>query len=200
MPRVRAIFAGLAIAAVAVVVSAAPASAHDELVSSDPGVDQALTAAPETVRLQFTGDVLTMGAVIMVADGTGTDWTDGEPLIDGTTVTATMRPGMPEAGYELRWRVVSGDGHPIAGIVPFTVGDAEPLVRESATEAPSDAAGTSGDQARPTGGALRAVLIGVGGAFVAIALYVAVRFVIRRRAVGVIHNSGVDSDTTERQP
>ncbi|GAA1848759.1 copper resistance protein CopC [Microbacterium koreense] len=198
MLRARKILAGVAVTVVAVLAPVAPASAHDELVSSDPAADQALVAAPETVTLQFTGDVLTMGAVIMVADADGTDWTEGDPLVDGATVSAIIRPGMPEAGYEVRWRVVSGDGHPVAGIVPFTVGDGDPLTRDAESVESADATTSAERQTDSEGGALRAVLIGVGGALIAIALYVAVRTLTRRRTVGVTHRSGVDRDTPER--
>ncbi|MFI8524797.1 copper resistance protein CopC [Promicromonospora sukumoe] len=125
MPRTRPLVAGLAVAVVALFATAAPASAHDKLVSSDPASDETLQEAPETVSLTYSADVLDMGAAVVVTDGDGTDWVSDAPLIDGAVVTAALDPGLPDGGYEIRWRVVSSDGHPITGIVPFAVGDGE---------------------------------------------------------------------------
>ncbi|GAA2220177.1 hypothetical protein GCM10010413_09000 [Promicromonospora sukumoe] len=125
MPRTRPLVAGLAVAVVALFATAAPASAHDKLVSSDPASDETLQEAPETVSLRYSADVLDMGAAVVVTDGDGTDWVSDAPLIDGAVVTAALDPGLPDGGYEIRWRVVSSDGHPITGIVPFAVGDGE---------------------------------------------------------------------------
>jgi methionine-rich copper-binding protein CopC len=187
MSRFRVLAAGVAVAVFAVLSAAAPASAHDELLSSSPAPGDALTAAPESVSLQFSADVLTMGAVVVIYDAEGVDWIASEPVLAGSTVTAQVRPGMPEAGYELRWRVVSSDGHPIAGVIPFTIGDADPLARDSGdeTDAAADDTGarssSAESQASQENGVVRAVLVGAGGAVVAIAVFVLIRFLLRRR-------------------
>lgn len=178
MSRFRVAAAGVAVAVLALVATPSPASAHDELLSSTPSDGQALAASPETVSLTFSADVLEIGAVIVIADAEGTDWTASEPTFEGGVVTAEVQPDMPAAGYELRWRVVSGDGHPIAGIIPFTIGDGEPLVRaaaDAAEPAPAES------QTAQEGGVPRVVLIGGGGAILAIAAYAVVRYLTRRR-------------------
>ncbi len=185
MTRLRVIAAGMAVAVFAVLTAAAPASAHDELVASSPAVDDVLSTAPTEVSLQFSADVLTMGTVVVIADADGVDWAASAPVIDGNSVTVPVLPDMPAAGYELRWRVVSSDGHPISGIIPFTVGDGEPLVRDPAPDATASGAAVEPDspesQAAQENGALRVVLIGAGGAILAIAALVLVRFLLRRR-------------------
>lgn len=187
MPRTRALFAGLAVAVVAMLATAAPASAHDELLSSDPASDEALTDAPTTVTLTFSADILDMGAAVVVTDGGQTDWVSALPTIDGPTVTATLDEGLPDAAYEIRWRVVSSDGHPISGVVPFTVGDGEPAAdRDPAADesAPGSGADPQGSTRAQTAtsdeGPWRAVLVGVGGAAVAVALLVLVQLLRRR--------------------
>lgn len=218
MPRPRPFLAGLAVAVVAVLATAAPASAHDKLLSSDPAPDQALHEAPSTVELTFSADVLEMGAAIVVADADGTDWVSEPPTIDGPTVTAALDEGMPDAGYEIRWRVVSSDGHPISGVVPFTVGDG--ASEDSAPDA--GPAGVVGEGAAPdaastpdTGtdtrsstqaqtaqedeGALRAVLVGAGGAAVAVALLVLVQLLRRRGSASGTGSSGIDPHEPDEQ-
>lgn len=206
MPRTRPLVAGLAVAVVALLATAAPASAHDKLVSSDPTSDQTLKEAPDTVSLTYSADVLDMGAAVVVTDGDGTDWVSAAPTIDGATVTAVLDPGLPDGGYEIRWRVVSSDGHPITGIVPFAVGDGEEPGAGSGSgsdDAGDDAAGaadeptsdepasgeaapgatqnsTQNQTAQKDEGPWRVVLVGAGGAAVAAALFALVHFLRRR--------------------
>lgn len=192
MSRFRALLAGMAAAVIAVLSAAAPASAHDQLIASSPTPGQALAAAPASVSLEFSGDVLTTGAVIVIADADGADWVAAPAVPQGATVTADVRPGMPDAGYELRWRVVSADGHPISGVIPFTVGDGEPLVRNAGATTDDAGSGSADGSSRQEGQAtqenpvMRTVLIGAGGAIVAVALFALVRFLRRRpRSAGI---------------
>lgn len=199
MPRTRPLVAGTAVAVVALLATAAPASAHDKLVASDPASDQTLREAPATVSLTYSADVLDMGAAVVVTDGDGTDWVSDAPAIDGATVTAALDADMPDGGYEIRWRVVSSDGHPITGIVPFAVGDgAEPGAESgSAGQAEDDAAASGPEASEPVEAATpnssqnqtaqedegpwRVVLVGAGGAVVAAALFALVHLLRRRR-------------------
>ena len=203
--RISRISSAAAIVALLVLAPATAASAHDELVSSSPAAGEQLSTAPESITLAFSAEVLTMGAAIMVVDADGTDWVASEPVVDYGEVTATLESGMPDAGYEVRWRVVSSDGHPISGVIPFTVGDAEPLARESA--APTQSQATEPGAAEPgaaepgnpeeeeqgttaEGGVPRALLVGGAAAIIAGAVFALVS-VIRRRA------RRADTETTD---
>lgn len=200
MPRTRPLVAGTAVAVVALLATAAPASAHDKLVSSDPASDQTLQEAPVTVSLTYSADVLDMGAAVVVTDGDGTDWVSDAPAIDGATVTAALDADMPDGGYEIRWRVVSSDGHPITGIVPFAVGDGEEpgAGDDAAASEPAAEAGTPNSSQNQTAqedeGPWRVVLVGAGGAAVAAALFALVHFLRRRTDV---RGPGDDGDTPD---
>ncbi|CAH0188100.1 Copper transport protein YcnJ [Microbacterium oxydans] len=214
MSPVRRIAVGLAVAAVAVLAIAAPASAHDALVSSTPGVDERLDAAPESIVLTFSGELLvlgdsTLGAVVIVVDENGRDWVSGDVEVSGNTVTTPVDPGLPDAGYQVRWQVVSEDGHPISGIVPFTIGDAEPMAATNANDAasePSDAdadadASTDTDTApdqttTDADGIPRVLLIGAGGAVLAAAAFTLYRILRRPRTASAAPESG---DAAEEQ-
>lgn len=37
---------------------------------------------------------------------------------------------LPAAGYVVEWRVVSSDGHPISGTIPFTVDGGAPITSD----------------------------------------------------------------------
>lgn len=193
MSRFRVLAAGIAVAAVAVLATGGPASAHSELQSSSPATQERLATAPTEVTLTFSADVLDMGAVVIVADGAGTDWTADAPSILGGVVTVPLRRGMPDAGYELRWRVVSSDGHPIAGVIPFTVGDGTPIARSSPPVEAGAGAGNAASVekspqesqiAQENEGALRVVLIGAAGAVVAAGVFIVIQLLRRGTAAG----------------
>ena len=178
MHRLRVVAAGIVVAVVAVLASSVPASAHAELLSSSPSAGERLPSAPPEISLRVSADVLDVGAQVIVADGDGTDWVAADPVVASGTVSVFLADGLPVAGYEIRWRVVSVDGHPISGVIPFTVGDAAPLERAAVSTAPSpqaDPASTDG------AGIPRVVVIAAIGAGLALAVFVAVSFLLRRR-------------------
>lgn len=196
--------AGPALAGLLLLTTAPGAAAHDELVRSDPATGAALDAAPAEVRLDYSADVLTFGAAVVVADTAGTAWQVGEPVMDGPSVTVPLDPALPDGAYEIRWRVVSSDGHPITGRVPFTVGDVSPAVPGGTADgggsdgtgaATSDGSAPDGavpDGAGSDGAALaepssasapwRTAAVAGGGAVLALGLYLLVAALRRRRA------------------
>lgn len=122
--RLRAaLFAGALLATAAVgLANAAPAWAHDELLGSTPENGEVLEAAPSTVELEFSNDIIEMGTAVLVVDAGGDELAVGEPAVDGRTVTATLPADLADGEYQVRWRAVSADGHPIEGTIDFGVG------------------------------------------------------------------------------
>ncbi|MCC6270644.1 MAG: copper resistance protein CopC [Microbacteriaceae bacterium] len=156
---------------------AGPASAHDQLLESTPTENAALDSPPTEVTLTYSDSVLTIGAIVLLVDIAGKNWAGEDPTLDGPTVTASVIGELPDGAYEIRWRVVSIDGHPISGIVPFTVGDAEPAAQTPSSSAPSDEPISASDAApssQAADDALRTVLVGIGGAAAAVLLLWAV--------------------------
>lgn len=190
---VRRALAALLLAAVACVLPAGVAAAHDQLIDSAPASGERLDAAPTEVRLTFSGDLMELGSTVVVADAAGQDWAGSTPVLDGPALTVPLAPDLPDGAYTVRWRVVSADGHPISGSVPFQVGDApspDATVSPDAAASPDGIASpradaTDGESPRTEGattaGPLRTVLVAVGGAALATAVY-AVVLVSRRRA------------------
>ena len=187
MSRSRTLLAALLVAGALVAGVASPAAAHDKLVASSPSPGETLAAAPSEVSLTFSADVLTIGAAVIVADASGRDWAAGEPTVTDGVVTVAIEPGMTDAGYEIRWRVVSEDGHPISGLVPFTVGAGSPLERSPVvTPSPTDTPVARADDtvqeqsAQEDQAVVRIVLVGIGGAIVAVAVF-ALSQLLRRK-------------------
>lgn len=194
----RITLASLLLGLLGITVGASPALAHDQLAASEPPAGAALESAPSEVSLQFTDDVLTIGAIVLVADADGTSWADGEAILDGPTVSTRLVGDMPDGSYEIRWRVVSADGHPISGVIPFTVGDVvqsadEPATPEAGEPPAATAAPAAGESSAETGSAMRPILIGVGGAAAALLLLAGVAVWKRRRTPSQPHDHGTPS-------
>lgn len=191
--KVGTALAALALGTALVVIPADAAFAHEQLLSSSPAAGERLPSPPTEVRLEFTADVLGLGAVVLVMDGDDHDWAAGEAVVDGAVVTIPVDPAIPVGGYEVRWRVVSGDGHPISDVVPFTIGDAAPLVVDRGGAAPTDP--TVGNAIPEESSAiLRTVLIGAGGAVLAGGAFALITLPGRRRARRADESSLESSD------
>ncbi|GII75936.1 copper resistance protein CopC [Sphaerisporangium rufum] len=102
---------------------ASPALAHTSLKSSDPKKGATVESIDE-IRLTFTESVKLPSVVLNDADGKAHQ--DGRPEVDGAVVTQRVAGTLPAGKYTIAWRVVSADGHPVVGEIPFTVRAAEP--------------------------------------------------------------------------
>lgn len=111
------------------------ASAHDQLISTDPPDGAMLDTAPSSVGLTFSEDVLDISTTVVVDGPNGPVPTT--PSVDGTTVSAPLPADLPDGAYTVTWRVVSSDGHPVQGTFGFTV------QRSGATDG-SGSTGTTG--------------------------------------------------------
>jgi copper transport protein len=114
-----------ALAAVLVLVLAAPASAHAVLEASTPGDGAQLDAAPESVRLEFNESVSADLGGLRVYESSGDRVDRGAVRVDGGVVEVDLREGLGDGAYVATYRVVSADGHPVQGGLVFSVGDVE---------------------------------------------------------------------------
>ncbi|MFH8252490.1 copper resistance protein CopC [Microbacterium sp. B2969] len=116
------VLAALAIAVAAVFATTAPASAHDELLSSDPAADATLDALPAQLTLTFSGLISTEPGAneVAVTDAAGTSLVDGAPTASDTVLTQKLS-GEASGLVTVLWKAVSSDGHPISGEYSFTV-------------------------------------------------------------------------------
>jgi copper transport protein len=110
-------------AIVLVLLVAAPAGAHAELVQSDPAPGAVLARAPERVTLTFTEDVDVASGAIRVFDADAERVDSGGVESTGRTVTLPL-PNLDAGSYVVTWRVTSTDAHPIHGAFTFQVGQA----------------------------------------------------------------------------
>ncbi|HEX6335481.1 MAG TPA: copper resistance CopC family protein [Jiangellaceae bacterium] len=135
----------LVVAVAGVVLSATPAAAHATLVGSEPEDGATLTKPPAEVTLEFSEPVQQDFTQIAVLDAGDNHYEDGAPEVVGGVVTQAVHD-LPAGDYRISYRVGSSDGHPVTGLLTFTVaaldeGGAEPSPTPNVTRPP--------DQTRP---------------------------------------------------
>jgi methionine-rich copper-binding protein CopC len=112
---------------------AAPAAlAHDSLKSSSPARDAEVSTL-RRIELEFSAHVLFPTIVLRGAEGRPV--AIGKARADGPKVTSEVPEKLPEGKYVIAWRVVSSDGHPIEGEIPFTVTGSATSARTPSTAA-----------------------------------------------------------------
>ncbi|MFJ3028698.1 copper resistance protein CopC [Curtobacterium sp. NPDC087080] len=190
--------ATLAVAGGAVLGLAAPASAHNYLVSSTPAVGGTLTELPDRFDITTNDRLLAIGGsdsgfAFRVIGPDGRYHEDGCVSVDGPSMTTKAALG-DSGKYEVEWQIVSADGHTVSDRYDFTWkapagfspdrGTATPATCDTgsrggsgaaASSAPDAASGDTGDSS-----ATDALFIGAGGIVLA-GVVVAVLLLLRRR-------------------
>ena len=118
MDVVPTLIAAFLVATCVLFVGQMPADAHASLVSTDPSDGSQIPTAPRTVGLTFSEDLDSGFVSVMAPDGTkvGTS----EPRLSGTQMTADLAESHQRGTFTVAYRVVSVDGHPVAGQFTFT--------------------------------------------------------------------------------
>jgi methionine-rich copper-binding protein CopC len=193
---VAATAATLAVAGGAVLGLAAPASAHNYLVSSTPAVGGTLTELPDRFDITTNDRLLAIGGsdsgfAFRVIGPDGRYHEDGCVAVDGPSMTTKAALG-DSGTYEVEWQIVSADGHTVSDSYDFTWkapagfspdrGTTTPATcadgdggGSGSSSAPDAAAGDTGDSS-----ATDALFIGAGGIVLA-GVVVAVLLLLRRR-------------------
>ena len=109
------------LATTAILLGAAPAQAHNILVSSYPARGSSIGEIPKYVSVTFDKPVQDGFTELTVTGPGNTRWPTAAPVIDGNTVSATLDPLGPAGVYTIEYRIVSADGHPVSGSSNFTL-------------------------------------------------------------------------------
>ncbi len=104
------------LAAVAV---AAPAWAHSELRSSVPSAGAMLDCAPGQIELHFNETVQLTVLRPHRVDGDEIAL-PRRPITEARSETIHLPPLEP-GDFRAEWRIISADGHPVGGVIPFSI-------------------------------------------------------------------------------
>ena len=80
-----------------------------------------MATAPATARFFFDDNVRVVSGIRAIRNGGGSVLA-GRPRVAGGRVLVVPLRGLPDGDYTVLWRVLSDDGHKLAGVVSFGVG------------------------------------------------------------------------------
>lgn len=96
-----------------------PAAAHSELRRSVPTAGAILVTPPERIELHFNERVQLTALRLRRVGG------DEIPLrrraIRAATAETIALPPLAPGDYRAEWRIISADGHPVGGVIPFRI-------------------------------------------------------------------------------
>lgn len=173
----------LALAATGLI--AGPASAHAQLVSTDPADGATISAPPSTVTLTFDEALLADTETISINDENGNVVASQQATPDGTTVSVPWPAELTAGTFQVAYRVVSGDGHPVTGAFTFTIGGDVVAAASSAAVPSASSAATAqatpvAEESGTSGVAVALVVLGAVAILVMIVI-VAITMLRRRR-------------------
>lgn len=194
MTKTIAFFAALFLLSTSFVGAAVPASAHADLVSTDPADGAVLQSAPESITLNFNSKILEGLAELAVTNSVGELVTGIVAESAQTTTTALWPVDLPGDTYKVAYRIVSEDGHPITGAFSFSYpalettapsesASVEPEVSttQTSSEESATAVPVSTESSTESPSESGSMLVWVLG-FLALALVVAGYFIWRKRS------------------
>ncbi len=154
MRHVLRLCGALLLAVSAVVLAAAPASAHTGFESSDPVDGATVTEPVDTITLVFTGaaEPTGRGFQVLEPEGQPREPTDATTA-DGSTWVLHFDPALSGGVIGVRWMVKAPDAHPIDGSFSFTTTapapSAEPDPSEGEALSAATSAGSASEPAEP---------------------------------------------------
>ena len=134
--------------------------AHASLVSTEPEDGSVLAQAPASVQLHFNEPVTP--AVIKLIDAAGRARDDAVVRVTDKTIGVTLPQNLPNGTQLVSYRVISEDGHPVAGSMVFSIGAAT-----ANTPPPAGNTGVAGLIWLTRIGVYLGLFVGVGGALFA---------------------------------
>ncbi len=157
-PRIALVWCLVALLALAL---AGTASAHSNLVSSDPKDGATLAAAPPKITLVFSEELQPDSNLISVTDAGGAQVDNGDTRLDlndpkRVTLTVTLKAGLGAGTYTISWKNMSADGHSEEGSLSFKVAAA------TAAPTPTSVPATGAGDAAPLGAILAGALLLAG--------------------------------------
>jgi methionine-rich copper-binding protein CopC len=157
---------------------ASSASGHDVLIKIDPSDGAIVTESKFQATLVFNNPLLVIAgesnAELATRLAGQVDWISHEVSIEGATLKAEISLTQP-GNYELRWKVVSSDGHPISGESTFVL-DIDQVAESTQNELVSEVESSNEQERSMTGFYIGLAMVILGAVFAPVGM------IIRRRA------------------
>lgn len=101
------------------------ATAHAYIIKSTPYENEILNQIPKKVSIVFDESIQASFNSIEVFDSKGNRVDQNNGRIDPknpSMIETGLGSNLPDDTYSIKWRVVSSDGHPVEGVIPFQIG------------------------------------------------------------------------------
>ncbi len=97
------------------------AHAHAELIASTPAISSQLSILPTKIVLLFGEDLSDLAGAnaVIVTDPSGVEISKGQSKVSGSSLTRELNSSKAVGTYRVDFRVLSEDGHPVAGQFDF---------------------------------------------------------------------------------
>ena len=133
MTTVTAVLSGFLLISLSVFGGAVSASAHADVVSTTPVDGAVLDSAPQSLTLSFNSTLLDGMVEVAVSNSDGELVSGIVAESVGTDAIVQWPADLPGDTYQVSYRIVSQDGHPVTGSLRFSYPDpgaetAEPKV------------------------------------------------------------------------
>lgn len=134
----------LKLALLFLLLTALPAQAHADFVSSNPSDGSVVQSFPSEISLTFNEELLTLDDesvnTISLFGPDGIEILLSSAVATGANLVATVAgdaAALPTGKYRVSYRVVSADGHPVKGEISFEVAPLEEIATTQATPTPT---------------------------------------------------------------
>lgn len=97
------------------------AFAHAALIKSDPKNESTVTTLPDTAHMLFSENIRKNELRVVALAPDNAEITDGLPLVEGREIKVKIKPTKLNGNYQIRFHILSQDGHPISGKLEFKV-------------------------------------------------------------------------------
>jgi copper transport protein len=133
------------------VVGAGPASAHVELVGSEPAAGATVTGPIDHVTLTFVNPVTPVADQFALLDADGNPLEIASVTADaaGTTIDVVPAEPLQEGPVGLRWAARAGDAHPLVDTITFSVAASTPAEAPTGVT-PTESEATDGGAEAPS--------------------------------------------------
>ena len=103
-------------------------SAHAYIIKTSPAENEILTSPPKNISIQFSESIQSGFHSIVVMNSSGKQVPLKNDRINAqnhSILEAEIKEDMPNDTYSIQWKAVSADGHPVQGVIPFSIGKAQ---------------------------------------------------------------------------
>jgi copper transport protein len=104
----------------------AAAWSHANLLRTEPRDGAVVAKAPTVVRVFFDDDVRPASGIRAIRNGGGSVLGGKARVTGGRTLVVPLKSGLSDGDYTVLWKVISDDGHKLAGVMTFGVGVGRP--------------------------------------------------------------------------